>query len=97
MSATAIAAFLQSPYGIVADVKMLNFFRFIGTTGLIVLGVLVVASLFVQNFWCRYLVSVRRADGTRLAVQPAAHPAEAAALHRLREVRQGVPVRAAGG
>jgi polyferredoxin len=42
-------------YGIVADVKMLNFFRFIGSTGLIVFGVLVVASLSVQNFWCRYL------------------------------------------
>jgi polyferredoxin len=55
MSATAIAAFMKSPYGIVADVKMLNFFRFIGETGLIVLGVLVIASVFVQNFWCRYL------------------------------------------
>ena len=55
MSAQAIAGFMQSPYGIVADVKMLNFFRFIGTTGLIVLGVFAVASLLVQNFWCRYL------------------------------------------
>jgi polyferredoxin len=55
MSAKAITAFMRSPYGIVADVKMLNFFRFIGETGLIVLGVLVVASVFVQNFWCRYL------------------------------------------
>ena len=55
MSATAIAAFMKSPYGIVAVVKMLNFFRFIGETGLIVLGVLVIASVFVQNFWCRYL------------------------------------------
>lgn len=55
MSANAIAAFLRSPYGIVADVKMLNFFRFIGQTGLIVFDMLVVASVFVQNFWCRYL------------------------------------------
>jgi polyferredoxin len=55
MSANAIAAFMRSPYGVVADVKMLNFFRFIGETGLIVLAVLVVASVFVQNFWCRYL------------------------------------------
>lgn len=55
MSAKAIAAFMRSPYGVVADVKMLNFFRFIGETGLIVLGVLVLASLLVQNFWCRYL------------------------------------------
>lgn len=55
MSATAIAAFLRSPYGIIADVKMLNFFRHMGETGLIVLGILVIASVLVQNFWCRYL------------------------------------------
>lgn len=55
MSAGAIGAFMRSPYGIVADVKMLNFFRFIGETGLIVLGVLVMGSVLVQNFWCRYL------------------------------------------
>lgn len=55
MSAGAIAAFMTSPYGVVADVKMLNFFRHIGETGSIVLGILVIASVFVQNFWCRYL------------------------------------------
>ena len=55
MSADAIASFMRSPYGVIADVKMLNFFRHIGETGLIVLGVLVVASVLVQNFWCRYL------------------------------------------
>jgi polyferredoxin len=55
MSANAIAAFMRSRYGLIADVKMLNFFRFIGRTGLIVLGVLVVASVLIQNFWCRYL------------------------------------------
>ena len=55
MSAPALVAFMQSPYGIIADVKMLNFFRHIGETGLIVLAVLLVASVLVQNFWCRYL------------------------------------------
>jgi polyferredoxin len=55
MSADAIAAFMRSPYGVIADVKMLNFFRHIGETGLIVLGMLIVSSVFVQNFWCRYL------------------------------------------
>lgn len=55
MSAEAIAAFMRSPYGMIADVKMLNFFRYIGETGLIVLATLVLASVFVQNFWCRYL------------------------------------------
>jgi polyferredoxin len=55
MSAAAIAQFLQSPYGIVADVKMLNFFRYLGITAAIVIGFLVVFSIFIQNFWCRYL------------------------------------------
>ncbi|HYA22849.1 MAG TPA: 4Fe-4S binding protein [Terriglobales bacterium] len=55
MSTDAITAFMRGPYGLIADVKMLNFFRHISETGLIVLGILVVASLFVQNFWCRYL------------------------------------------
>ncbi len=55
MSAAAIANFMRSDYGLVAGVKMLNFFRFLGETGLIVLGVLVLASVIVKNFWCRYL------------------------------------------
>ncbi len=55
MAADELASFMNSPYGIIADVRMLNFFRHIGETGAIVLGVLVVASLFIQNFWCRYL------------------------------------------
>ncbi len=55
MAPGEIAAFMNSPYGVIADVKMLNFFRFLGETGAIVLGVLVVFSVFIQNFWCRYL------------------------------------------
>ena len=55
MSVEGIRDFMQSPYGLIADVKMLNFFRHIGETGLIVLGVFAVASVFVPNFWCRFL------------------------------------------
>src|SRR5450756_2154746 len=44
-----IRAFLGSPYGMVADVKMLNFFREMGQTTAIVLAVLVVASLAIKN------------------------------------------------
>lgn len=55
MSAIAIRAFLEGPYGLVDDVKMLNFFRTVGLAGGIVLALLVLASVFVQNFWCRYL------------------------------------------
>jgi len=55
MSAQALEQFMQTPYGLVADVKMLNFFREIGPTGAIVIGFLFLGSLLVQNFWCRYL------------------------------------------
>ena len=55
MSVEGIRDFMQSPYGLIADVTMLNFFRHIGETGLIVLGVFAAASVFVSNFWCRFL------------------------------------------
>lgn len=55
MSAAAIAEFLGSPYALIVDVRMLNFFRYLGsTTALVILG-LVVASVLIKNFWCRYL------------------------------------------
>ena len=55
MSVHALGAFLHSPYGLIADVKMLNFFRHLDRTGLIVIGILVLGSVLVKNFWCRYL------------------------------------------
>ncbi len=55
MTAQELGDFLVSPFGIVADVKMLNFFRDIGTVGIAVLVALVVFSVLIQNFWCRFL------------------------------------------
>jgi len=55
MSAAAIAEFLASPYALVVDVRMLNFFRYLGGTAAFVVLGLMVASIFVQNFWCRHL------------------------------------------
>jgi polyferredoxin len=55
MSAEALLDFMNTPYGLLADVKMLNFFRNMGTTAAIVILLLVFFSLLVQNFWCRYL------------------------------------------
>ncbi len=55
MPVAAIRAFLDGPYGLIADVKLLNFFRYLGAGGAITLAVLVVLSVFIQNFWCRYL------------------------------------------
>lgn len=55
MSAEGLRAFLHSPYGLIADVKMLDFFRDMGRTSAIVITVLVLLSLVVKNAWCRYL------------------------------------------
>jgi hypothetical protein len=55
MSAEAIGDFMRTPYGVLADVKMLDFFRDLSLTSAMVLAFLILASVFVQNFWCRYL------------------------------------------
>lgn len=55
MSAAAIEQFLAGPYGTVADVQMLNFFRHLTGSAGAILILLAALSLFVQNFWCRYL------------------------------------------
>jgi len=55
MSAAAINEFMATPYGLIADVKMLNFFRDMSETAAIVLTVLILSSILIQNFWCRYL------------------------------------------
>ena len=70
MSAHAIDAFMRSPYGVITDVKMLDFFRFMGETGAIVLGVLVLASILVQNFWCRFLCPYGALLGLASLVSP---------------------------
>ena len=55
MSADDLTAFLGSPYGLVADVKMLDFFREAGWLTAQVLLALVLLSVVTKNFWCRYL------------------------------------------
>ena len=54
MSAAAIEGFLEGPYGIVADVKMLNFFRDLSLTAALILMLLMILSALFKNFWCRY-------------------------------------------
>lgn len=54
MSVEAISAFIASPYYKISDVKMLHFFTRISMTTAIVLSVLIIGSLFIKNFWCRY-------------------------------------------
>lgn len=55
MSTEDLGAFLASPFSLVADVKMLDFFLTLSLAGLAVLMLLIALSVVVQNFWCRYL------------------------------------------
>jgi polyferredoxin len=55
MTPFALNAFLSTPYNIMADVKMWYFFAEISQTSIIVITVLFVLSIFIRNFWCRYL------------------------------------------
>ncbi len=55
MSGPALEAFIHSPYNQVADVKTGLFFAHMGLTAAIVMSVLLVGSVFIRGFWCRYL------------------------------------------
>jgi polyferredoxin len=47
-------SFIHSDYNKVADIKLYMFFAHISTFSIVVIGVLIVLSLFYKNFWCRY-------------------------------------------
>jgi polyferredoxin len=55
MDAFALDYFIYSPYNMVADIKMLYFFKNISTFASWVLSTLVILSILIRNFWCRYL------------------------------------------
>jgi polyferredoxin len=55
MDIRAIEAFLYSEYNLVADAKMLLFFMHPAALTVKVLVILLLLSLFIRNFWCRYL------------------------------------------
>jgi NapH/MauN family ferredoxin-type protein len=55
MDVIALKQFIYSPYNKVADIKMLMFFTDISEFALWTLVILVVLSVIIKNFWCRYL------------------------------------------
>ncbi|TAK34233.1 MAG: 4Fe-4S binding protein [Chloroflexota bacterium] len=55
MSPRASAEFLQGEYNKIADVKMLYFFTQMGPGVATFLVLMCLLSIFVANFWCRYL------------------------------------------
>lgn len=55
MSTEDLGLFINSPYNKVADIKMYLFFAGISEFALWTIICLLVLSVFIQNFWCRYL------------------------------------------
>lgn len=55
MPVPVVTDFLRSPYNAISDVKMLAFFTEPSIVTLEVVALLVLLSLAVPNFWCRYL------------------------------------------
>jgi polyferredoxin len=55
MDVSSLETFIFSPYNKVADIKMYLFFADITTFALWTIIVLMVSSVFVKNFWCRFL------------------------------------------
>ena len=55
MDLRAIESFINSPYNISVDAKMLLFFMAPSSATLWVISGIIVVSLFIVNFWCRYL------------------------------------------
>jgi len=55
MPLEAIKGFINSPYNILADIKMFKFFTQISMTAFLVIMGLILLSVLIRNFWCRYL------------------------------------------
>ncbi|MCB8814524.1 4Fe-4S binding protein [Desulfosporosinus shakirovi] len=55
MDGASTYMFLQTPYNMVADIKMLDFFRKMTWVGFSVVIGLMLLSILIEHFWCRYL------------------------------------------
>jgi polyferredoxin len=55
MDAETLKYFIYSPYNKVADIKMYLFFAHLTVFAFWTISILVVLSVVIQNFWCRYL------------------------------------------
>jgi ferredoxin len=55
MDTGSLRAFIYSPYNKMADVKMYYFFAHMGEFALWTIVVLMILSVVIKNFWCRYL------------------------------------------
>jgi polyferredoxin len=79
MSADGLQQFLLAPFGIIADVKMLNFFRNMSLIGVAILATIVLLSVVIKNFWCRFLCPYGALMGIVSALSPVKIRRDAAA------------------
>ncbi|MGA7158182.1 MAG: 4Fe-4S binding protein [Acidobacteriaceae bacterium] len=70
LNADGLLQFLRAPFGIIADVKMLDFFRHMGLIGMAVLFTLGALSLVIKNAWCRFLCPYGALMGIVSALSP---------------------------
>jgi polyferredoxin len=81
MSVDQIAAFMESPYYKLSDVKMLHFFTRMTRLTAIVLAFLLIGSLLIKNLWCRFLCPYGALLGLAAMVGPSRiHRSEARCL-----------------
>ena len=55
MTIGELKSFLDSDYNLIADIKLFDFFANISRFSIIVISALFLLSIFIRNFWCRYL------------------------------------------
>ena len=97
MTAEELGGFLVSPFGIVADVKMLNFFqshRCGGNRGDCGTDRAVGVD---PEFLVPLSLPIRSTDGHCLRSQPGQNSPRRSSLHRLREVQQGLSIASPSG
>ena len=70
MTGAALESFLDSPYNRVADIRMYYFFADISRFALIVISVLMLLSIVIRHFWCRYLCPYGALLGIASLVSP---------------------------
>jgi hypothetical protein len=95
MSVPAIQAFLEGPYGLVSDVKMLDFLPFPGHGRGRRDGVVVGVFHLRAELLVPLSLPLRSVDGSGRAAESAAHPARGIVVHRLRQVCESLPCTAA--
>ena len=69
---SALVGFLFSDYHLTTDIRLLNFFRYPGGVTVVVLVLLLLASLYVRNPFCRYLCPYGALTGLVAFVSPMA-------------------------